>query len=129
MQDGSQLTPSEYAFKAITGAGITSIAIRGKDTAVVITQRKVPVSGVERGLEPGRLPIAGLYSPPQDKLLDPDTITHIFQITPTIGAVLTGMIGESLLCCYSRRREHGFLTRTSRRARAGAADTVRGRGV
>jgi 20S proteasome subunit alpha 1 len=31
----------------------------------------------------------------QDKLLDPETITHLFQITPTIGCVMTGMIGES----------------------------------
>ncbi|KAL7424229.1 Proteasome subunit YC7alpha/Y8 (protease yscE subunit 7) [Cryptotrichosporon argae] len=62
----------EYAFKAITGAGITAVAVRGKDTSVVITQRKVP-----------------------DKLLDPETITHIFQITPTIGCVMTGRIADA----------------------------------
>lgn len=43
------MSPPEYAFKAITGAGVTAVAVRGKDTAVVITQRKVPV----RLLAPG----------------------------------------------------------------------------
>ncbi|KAJ9126834.1 hypothetical protein QFC24_001867 [Naganishia onofrii] len=62
----------EYAFKAITGAGITSIAVRGKDTCVIITQRKVP-----------------------DKLIDPETVTHLFRITPEIGCVMTGIIADA----------------------------------
>lgn len=57
----------EYAFKAIAAAGHTTLAIRGSSSSVVITQKKVP-----------------------DKLLDPDSISHIFNITPTIGCIMTG---------------------------------------
>jgi len=62
----------EYAFKAISNSGQTSVAIRGKEASCVITQRKVP-----------------------DKLLDPSTITHLFSITPTIGCVMTGLVADA----------------------------------
>lgn len=47
----------EYAFKAVKSAGITSIAVRGKDCVVVVTQKKVP-----------------------DKLIEAKSITHIFKV-------------------------------------------------
>ena len=88
---------AEYAFKAISGAGVTAVAVRGKDTAVVITQRKVPVSPAP-GLTALSTRLSFLRSraaKPQDKLLDPATITHLFQITPTIGAAMTGLIADA----------------------------------
>lgn len=47
----------EYAFKAINQASLTSVAVKGVDTVVCVTQRKIP-----------------------DKLIDANTITHLFQV-------------------------------------------------
>jgi 20S proteasome alpha/beta subunit len=33
----------EYAFNAVKNFGFTSIGVRGKDSVVVITQKKIPV--------------------------------------------------------------------------------------
>eukprot|EP00041_Stephanoeca_diplocostata_P009357 m.144217 g.144217 ORF g.144217 m.144217 type:complete len:244 (-) comp17706_c0_seq1:1698-2429(-) len=62
----------EYAFKAINADNITSIGVRGTDSAVVITQKKIP-----------------------DKLIVPETVTRMFQLTENHGCVMTGMIADS----------------------------------
>ncbi|WFD29175.1 proteasome endopeptidase complex [Malassezia sp. CBS 17886] len=62
----------EYAFKAIAAAGITAVSVRGRDTVVVATQKKLP-----------------------DKLIEASTVTHVFTITPEIGCVVTGRIADA----------------------------------
>ena len=64
----------EYAFKAVKLDGLTSIGIKGKDSVVVVTQKKI-----------------------QDKLIDPNSVTRMFKVSDKIGCVMTGLIGKKLL--------------------------------
>ncbi|PHH67866.1 hypothetical protein CDD82_1042 [Ophiocordyceps australis] len=70
--DNGRLYQVEYAFKAITAANIMSVGVRGKDCAVVLSQKKVP-----------------------DKLIDPSSVSHIFKISPSVGCVITGSIADA----------------------------------
>eukprot|EP00245_Coleochaete_scutata_P018371 TRINITY_DN950_c0_g1_i1.p1 TRINITY_DN950_c0_g1~~TRINITY_DN950_c0_g1_i1.p1 ORF type:complete len:251 (-),score=59.32 TRINITY_DN950_c0_g1_i1:310-1062(-) len=72
----------EYAFKAVKSAGITSIAVRGKDSVCAVTQKKVP-----------------------DKLLDQSTVTHLFTITKYIGLLATGMTADARALVQKARAE------------------------
>ncbi|CUM65429.1 uncharacterized protein PRCAT00003068001 [Priceomyces carsonii] len=72
----------EYAFKAINAPAITSIGVTGEDSAVLISQKKIP-----------------------DKLLDTKTISYIFKITPSIGMVATGSISDARAQALRARAE------------------------
>jgi 20S proteasome subunit alpha 1 len=62
----------EYAFKAVQMFGQTAIALRGNDSVVVCTQKKVP-----------------------DKLIVPSSVTNIFNISDTIGSIIVGNMNDA----------------------------------
>ena len=62
----------EYAFKAIKSTNLTSVALRGKTSSVIVSQKKVG-----------------------DKLLDPETVTYIFPLSAKLGCVMNGSIADS----------------------------------
>jgi len=82
----------EYAKKAVQSQALTTVAVRGKDSVCLITQRKVP-----------------------DRLIDAASMSRMFNITPKIGCVVTGLMadGRSLVAqarqeAYQFQYNHGF---------------------
>jgi len=63
-------------------SGLTSIAIKGKDSAVVVTEKKVT-----------------------DRLIDPRSVTNIYNITDTIGCVTTGIAPDAKAIVTRMRME------------------------
>ena len=59
----------EYAIKcAQTTSGLTSVAVRGVDSCVLVTQKKVP-----------------------DSLIDATSVTNLYQVTEKVAVLMTGM--------------------------------------
>jgi len=63
-----RLIQVEYAFQAVKTANLTAIAVKGKDTSALCIEKKVT-----------------------DRLIDPKSVTNIFNITERIGAVTVGI--------------------------------------
>ncbi|KAI9738245.1 MAG: Proteasome subunit YC7alpha/Y8 (protease yscE subunit 7) [Cirrosporium novae-zelandiae] len=80
--EAGRLYQVEYAFKAITAANITSLGVKGKNCAVVLSQKKVP-----------------------DKLIDPASVSYIFKLSPSVGCVMTGSIADARASVMRARGE------------------------
>lgn len=76
----------EYCFKAAQ-SGLTVVAVRGKDSTAVVTQKKVP-----------------------DRLMEPDSVTHLFQLTPKVGCCVTGTMADCKSFIQRARYEAGEWT-------------------
>jgi 20S proteasome subunit alpha 1 len=76
----------EYCFKA-ANSGLTVVAVRGSDSTAVVTQKKVP-----------------------DRLMEADSVTHLFPITEKVGCCLTGTMADCKSFVQRARYEAGKWT-------------------
>merc|ERR1719174_655134 len=70
----------EYCFSAVKGSGFTTVALRGDDSVVAVTQKKLP-----------------------DKLMDKNFTTHLYNISPNIGCLMTGLHADARALVYRGR--------------------------
>lgn len=81
-----RLYQMEYAFKA-ANSGLTGVAVRGKDSVAVVTQKKVP-----------------------DRLTQSDSVSHLFPLTPKVGVCVTGSMADAKALVQRARYEAGQWT-------------------
>jgi len=81
-----RLYQMEYCFKA-ANSGLTGVAVRGKDSCCVVTQKKVP-----------------------DRLMKPNSVTHLFKLTPRVGVCVTGTMADCKAMVQRARHEAGKWT-------------------
>ncbi|GKY98527.1 hypothetical protein MPSEU_000809800 [Mayamaea pseudoterrestris] len=81
-----RLYQMEYCFKAAQ-SGLTVVAVRGKDSSCVVTQKKVP-----------------------DRLMEPSSVTHLFNINPKLGCCVTGTMADCKSFVTRARYEAGKWT-------------------
>ncbi|CAI5947374.1 unnamed protein product, partial [Closterium sp. NIES-65] len=82
MSRGSGAGYDQYAFKAVKSVGVTSIAVRGKDSVCFVTQKKVP-----------------------DKLIDETSVTNLYPVTKGIGMLATGLTADARSLVLRARHE------------------------
>eukprot|EP00921_Rhytidocystis_pertsovi_P009422 GHVQ01015156.1.p1 GENE.GHVQ01015156.1~~GHVQ01015156.1.p1 ORF type:complete len:255 (+),score=40.56 GHVQ01015156.1:166-930(+) len=78
----------EYAFRAVKSCNMTAIAVKGKDTVVIVSQKKMPTQQLQ-----------------QDKLLDPSCVTSVYNVTDEIGTVMLGRPADCRGIVYRSRSE------------------------
>ena len=78
-----RLYQMEYCFKA-ANSGLTVVAVRGKDSVCVVTQKKVV-----------------------DRLMNPSSVTHLFPLSTKMGCCLTGTMADCKAFVQRARYESG----------------------
>lgn len=72
----------EYAFNAVRSVGVSSVAMKGKDCVVLLTQKKIT-----------------------DSLIDPSSVTQMYKLGDKIGCCMTGLPGDSVAQVQRARQE------------------------
>eukprot|EP01054_Gregarina_sp_Poly1_P002724 Gregarina_sp_Poly_1__2723@NODE_1750_length_3408_cov_354_567495_g1146_i0_p2_GENE_NODE_1750_length_3408_cov_354_567495_g1146_i0NODE_1750_length_3408_cov_354_567495_g1146_i0_p2_ORF_typecomplete_len253_score25_41Proteasome/PF00227_26/1_3e30Proteasome_A_N/PF10584_9/1_5e13Helicase_C_3/PF13625_6/1e04Helicase_C_3/PF13625_6/0_12_NODE_1750_length_3408_cov_354_567495_g1146_i024263184 len=78
----------EYAFRAVNSSNITVVALKGKQCAVIVGQKKVSSQALR-----------------QDKLLDTSSLSSLYHVTPRIGGAFVGLPADCRSMVFRAREK------------------------